>query len=88
MSYGYLGTYSYSGSGVGLSVFAGARYFFSETGAYGEMGYGITWLQLGLALTHHPYPPPRAVSLRPGVPYCGRPGRLRLLGRRTHRPAQ
>lgn len=50
-AYGYLNTYSYSGSGVGLSVFAGARYFFSDKiGAYGEMGYGITWLQLGLAV--------------------------------------
>lgn len=50
-AYGYLNTYTYSGSGVGLSVFAGTRYYFSDKfGLYGELGYGISWLQLGLAL--------------------------------------
>lgn len=50
-AYGYLNNYSYSGSGMGLSAFVGARYFFSDKfGAYGELGYGLTWLQLGVSL--------------------------------------
>lgn len=43
--------YSYSGSGLGFSGFLGARYYFSDMfGAYGELGYGLTVLQLGLAV--------------------------------------
>ena len=49
-AYGNLNTYTYSGSGVGFSGFVGARYYFTDMiGAYGELGYGLTWLQLGLA---------------------------------------
>lgn len=48
---GYPVTYSYSGSGVGLSLFIGSRYYFSDKfGAYGELGYGLTALQLGVAM--------------------------------------
>lgn len=44
------GTYSYSGSGLGLSVFVGTRYYFSDNVAvFGELGYGLTTLQLGVA---------------------------------------
>jgi hypothetical protein len=50
-TYGYLNTYSYSGSGIGFSGFLGARYYFSDKiGAFGELGYGLTALQLGLAV--------------------------------------
>ncbi len=51
-AYSYLGnSYTYSGSGVGFSGFLGARYFFSDKiGAYGELGYGLTALQIGLAV--------------------------------------
>ncbi|HEX2617475.1 MAG TPA: hypothetical protein VHL57_08025 [Flavobacteriales bacterium] len=49
--YGNLNTYRYSGSGVDLGVFVGARYWFSDKfGAFGELGYGITWIQLGLSI--------------------------------------
>ncbi len=49
--YGYLGTYAYSGSGIGFSGFLGARYYFSDKiGAYSELGYGLSWLQLGLTV--------------------------------------
>lgn len=35
--------------GVGFSAFVGGRYMFSEkVGAFGEMGYGISWLTVGL----------------------------------------
>lgn len=49
--YGYLNTYTYSGSGMGFSGFLGARYYFSDkVGAYGELGYGLTTLQVGLSV--------------------------------------
>jgi hypothetical protein len=49
--YAYLNTYSYSGSGIDLGFYLGARYWFSDKfGAYGELGYGLTTLQLGLAV--------------------------------------
>ncbi|HEY0975982.1 MAG TPA: hypothetical protein VGE21_00815 [Flavobacteriales bacterium] len=49
--YGYLNTYSYSGSGLGFSGYLGARYYFSDKiGAFGELGYGIATLQLGVAV--------------------------------------
>lgn len=49
---GYPGnSYSYDGSGLGLSVFLGSRYYFSDKfGAYGELGYGLTALQLGVTM--------------------------------------
>ena len=35
--------------GVGFSAFVGGRYMFSEkVGAFGELGYGISWLTIGL----------------------------------------
>lgn len=47
---GFNNTYSYSGSSIGLSLFLGTRYFFSENiGAFAEVGYGVATLQLGLA---------------------------------------
>lgn len=50
-AYGNLSYYNYSGSGLGFSGFLGARYFFSDKiGAYGELGYGLTALQLGLSV--------------------------------------
>jgi len=50
-AYGDPGTYNYNGSGVGLSVFVGARYYFNDKfGVYGELGYGLTALQLGVSL--------------------------------------
>jgi hypothetical protein len=40
-----------SGSGLASSEFVGARYYFSKSFAVmGELGYGITWLNLGVAL--------------------------------------
>jgi hypothetical protein len=43
--------YSYNSSGVAYSVFAGARYFFTDNFAVmGELGYGIAWLSLGVSL--------------------------------------
>ena len=49
---GYNGLrFSSSDSGVDITGFLGARYFFSEKiGAYGEFGYGVSVLQLGLAV--------------------------------------
>ena len=42
--------YNVSSSGVIWSWFAGARYYFSEDwAAFGEVGYGITYLNLGVA---------------------------------------
>jgi len=39
------------GSGLGFSLFAGGRYYFSENiAAMAELGYGITYLNLGVAL--------------------------------------
>jgi hypothetical protein len=38
------------GSAVGFSVYAGARYFFAHNlGAYAELGYGVSYLNLGLS---------------------------------------
>lgn len=49
-AYSGLNTYTYSGSGIGLSAFVGARYYFSDkVGAFGELGYGIAALQVGVA---------------------------------------
>jgi hypothetical protein len=40
-----------SGSTLGIGIHAGGRYFFSEKfGAYAELGYGISPLQLGAVL--------------------------------------
>lgn len=45
------GGYSTLGSGVFFGVTAGGRYYFSENfAAMAELGYGITWLTLGVAL--------------------------------------
>jgi hypothetical protein len=43
--------YSYSSaSGLGLSLYFGGRYYFTDKiGAYGELGYGIAYLTLGAA---------------------------------------
>jgi hypothetical protein len=39
----------YGGSGVVGGIFGGARYMFSEKiGAFGELGYSIAWLNIGL----------------------------------------
>lgn len=47
----YLNTYTYSGSGFGPGAFIGARYYFTDKiGAYAELGYGITLIQLGLTV--------------------------------------
>lgn len=47
------GVYHYSGSsgsGLGLSLYAGGRYYFSDQwAAFLELGYGIAYLQLGAA---------------------------------------
>ena len=52
--FGTLGTgfnYSASGSHVTWSWFVGGRYYFSDNlGAFLELGYGITYLNLGLAI--------------------------------------
>jgi len=41
---------STSSSGLGYSLFVGARYYFSpKIGAYAELGYGIAALELGLS---------------------------------------
>ncbi len=43
-------TYTYPSGGFSSSLFAGARYYFSDAfGVYGEVGYGISYLTLGLA---------------------------------------
>ena len=43
--------YSASSSGIAWSWFVGARYYFSETfAAMAELGYGIAYLNLGVAL--------------------------------------
>ena len=45
--YGYTGS---AGSGIGLSLYLGGRYYFSDQwAALLELGYGITYLQLGAA---------------------------------------
>lgn len=44
-----LGTFNY-GSGVGLSLYIGSRYFFTENfGAFAELGYGVSTLSVGVA---------------------------------------
>ncbi len=41
----------FTGSGVVGGIFGGARYMFSEKiGAFGELGYSIAWLNLGLTV--------------------------------------
>ena len=43
--------YSYSAGGIAWSWFVGARYFFKDTfGIMAELGYGISYLNLGIAL--------------------------------------
>ncbi|HDJ34277.1 MAG TPA: hypothetical protein ENF21_09310 [Bacteroidetes bacterium] len=43
--------YSASSSGLAGSWFIGARYYFTENlAAMGELGYGIAWLNIGVAL--------------------------------------
>lgn len=58
LSFSYSSTngVSYSGntgaynSGLGLSVFAGARYYFAgNLGVFGELGYGVSILGIGLS---------------------------------------
>jgi hypothetical protein len=49
------GTYGSSGgsygSAAGFTAFVGGRYFFAKNlGVYGELGYGVSYLNLGLAL--------------------------------------
>lgn len=44
---GYNGSYN---SGIALTPFAGARYYFANNlGVYGELGYGVSILSLGLS---------------------------------------
>ncbi|MDR1356585.1 MAG: hypothetical protein LBJ58_02820 [Tannerellaceae bacterium] len=39
------------GSGLSLSILAGARYYFTPSvAAYGEIGYGLAYLSVGVAL--------------------------------------
>lgn len=41
--------YNYGGSNLGLTAFCGARYGFTENlGAFAELGYGISYLTLGI----------------------------------------
>ena len=43
--------YNTNSSGVLYDVFAGARYYFTDNlGAMAELGYGISWLKIGLSL--------------------------------------
>jgi hypothetical protein len=43
--------YSSAGSGLARSWFVGGRYYFNEKfAAMGELGFGISWLTLGLSL--------------------------------------
>ncbi len=45
---GYTGANTF-GSGVGFSAFAGGRWFFTEKiGAYAELGYGVSYLNIGV----------------------------------------
>ena len=51
--YGTIGIYDYTASGSALrsAGFIGARYYFKETFAVmAELGYGVTYLNLGIAL--------------------------------------
>jgi len=44
-------SFSADGSGIAYSLYGGARYYFSENLAvFGELGYGISYLTVGLAL--------------------------------------
>lgn len=46
--YYYGGSY---GSYVGITLFAGGRYYFSKSlGAFAELGYGLSYLNLGISL--------------------------------------
>lgn len=48
---GTIPAYNTVGSGLFFGVTAGGRYYFSENfAAMAELGYGITWLTLGVAL--------------------------------------
>jgi hypothetical protein len=47
----YIGDFSGSSSGIAWSLFIGGRYYFSDAFAVmAELGYGITYLNLGVAL--------------------------------------
>ncbi len=47
----YLGTYGATSSGLALAWFAGARYYFSDNfAAMAEVGYGVAYLTVGIAL--------------------------------------
>jgi hypothetical protein len=51
--YGDYGIYNYStnNSSALVEVFAGARYYFAESiGVMSELGYGIAWIKLGVAI--------------------------------------
>jgi len=44
-------TVDLGGSGLGFSLYAGGRYYFSEKfAAIAELGYGISYLNLGIAI--------------------------------------
>lgn len=44
-------SFSADGSGIAYSLYGGARYYFAENLAvFGELGYGISYLTVGLAL--------------------------------------
>lgn len=48
-SSGFTGSNAY-GSGIGFSLYVGGRWFFSESfGAFAELGYGVSTLNLGVA---------------------------------------
>ena len=50
-SSGDFGTYGAASSGANLSIFAGARYYFSDKfAAMAELGYGFAILNLGVAI--------------------------------------
>jgi hypothetical protein len=43
-------SWSGSGSGVAYSLFVGGRYYFNQhIGVFAELGYGVAWLNLGVA---------------------------------------
>jgi opacity protein-like surface antigen len=46
-----IGSDPYSGGGLSLSGYIGGRYYFNEKyAAMAELGYGITWLNLGVSV--------------------------------------
>lgn len=48
---GYVNTYKAKGSGIGFTLYAGGRYYFTEKfGAFAELGYGVAYLTLGAAI--------------------------------------